>query len=148
LNDKNGKIHVLENPDESPEDLLILNMNDMICTNGERGLHSLAIHPNFTTNQWIYAFYTYKNTEDCLESPVTGPWNVVSRFTMNSTTLELNLNDTVQVWRGKRSSGRQILTRKFAVRHQAHNVIFVIINFLRLSLQVHLWINGYTMAAR
>jgi Glucose / Sorbosone dehydrogenase len=99
LNDKNGRVHVLENPDDSSESLEILDLQDKVCTNGERGLHSIIPHPNFSNNRWMYAFYT-KYRQDCLEDPVLGAWNVVERFTMDATTLELNANEGVEIWRG------------------------------------------------
>ncbi|KAL3914203.1 MAG: hypothetical protein SGARI_000246, partial [Bacillariaceae sp.] len=99
LNDKNGLVHVLENPDESPKDMEILDLRGRICTNGERGLMSLAAHPNFAENRWIYAFYT-KYRQDCLEDTELGPWNAVTRFTMDSATLELNVDEAVEIWRG------------------------------------------------
>jgi hypothetical protein len=99
LNDKNGKIHVVENPDESQENLEILNMSSEICTNGERGLQSVIPHPNFEQNRWLYAFYTKFRT-GCLEDEVNGPWNVVARFTMDATTLQLNFEERTEIWRG------------------------------------------------
>ncbi|KAL3920129.1 MAG: hypothetical protein SGILL_003417, partial [Bacillariaceae sp.] len=99
LNSKNGRIRVLEDPDESPEDIQILDMRTGVCDNGERGAHSVEPHPNFLENRWLYIFYNeYK--EDCLEDPVNGPQNVVMRFTMDAATLELSLDDAVVVWRG------------------------------------------------
>ena len=56
-----GKVRVLENPDESDEALEILHLrleDKEICTNGERGLQTLAIHPNFEENFFVYVFYT------------------------------------------------------------------------------------------
>jgi hypothetical protein len=99
LNEKTGRVHVLENPDESPESIEILDLQSAVCTNGERGLQSTVPHPDFSDNRWIYAFYT-KYREDCLEDPVQGPWNVVVRYTMDAETLELNVNEAVEIWRG------------------------------------------------
>jgi hypothetical protein len=105
LNDKNGRVLVLEHPDESPESIEILDMQVDVCTNGERGLQSMIPHPDFSDNRWMYAFYT-KFREDCLEDPVQGPWNVVVRFTMDEATLQLNVNEAVEIWRGMWISGR------------------------------------------
>jgi glucose/arabinose dehydrogenase len=99
LGDKIGLVQVLENPDESPKDLKILDLRGGICTNGERGLYSIVSHPLFAQNRWIYAFFT-KYRQDCLEDAVLGPWNVVMRLTMDPVTLELNVDEAVEVWRG------------------------------------------------
>ena len=56
-----GTVRVLENPDESDETIAILDLrfeNKELCTNGERGLQSVEIHPNFEENFFVYAFYT------------------------------------------------------------------------------------------
>lgn len=104
LNAKNGQISVLENPDESPDSIEILDLSDgsddkLLCTNGERGLHSVIPSPNFAENQYLYAFYT-KYREDCLEDAFEGPWNVVTRFTMNPETLMLDFDGRTVIWRG------------------------------------------------
>ncbi|KAG7368210.1 PKD domain containing protein [Nitzschia inconspicua] len=99
LNEKIGRVHILENPDDSPESMLVLDLQDNVCTNGERGLHSIIPHPDFTSNRWMYAFYT-KYRQDCLEDPVLGAWNVVVRFTMDVTTLKMNGDEGVEIWRG------------------------------------------------
>jgi hypothetical protein len=100
LNDKTGRVQVLENPDDSPEAIEILDLQSAVCTNGERGLQSIIPHPEFSDNRWMYAFYT-KYREDCLEDPILGPWNVVVRFTMDAATLELDVNEAVEIWRGR-----------------------------------------------
>lgn len=56
-----GRVRVLENPDESDETVSILDLrleDKEICTNGERGLQTLAVHPNFEENLFVYVFYT------------------------------------------------------------------------------------------
>lgn len=107
LNAKNGRVHVLENPDDSPESIEILDLGGNICAFGEQGLHSMIPHPDFANNRWMYAFYT-KIRGDCEEDPVLGPWNVVERFTMDATTLQLNADEGVEIWRGvfRASHGR------------------------------------------
>jgi hypothetical protein len=55
-----GKVRLLENPDESDQSITILELrleDKEICTNGERGLQTLAIHPNFEENFFVYIFY-------------------------------------------------------------------------------------------
>ena len=56
-----GTVRVLENPDDSDETITILDLrfeNKELCTNGERGLQSVEIHPNFEDNFFVYVFYT------------------------------------------------------------------------------------------
>jgi hypothetical protein len=101
LNAKNGQINVLEDPDESPDSMEILDLSNgtKLCTNGERGLHTVIPSPNFSENQHLFAFYT-KYREDCLEDPEEGAWNVVTRFTMNKDTLMLDFDEGTIIWRG------------------------------------------------
>lgn len=99
LNSKNGEVNVLEDPDESMDSMEILDLDKYVCTNGERGLHSVIPHPNFESNRWMYAFYT-KAVEECLEDPTGGAWNVVTRFTMDPNTLLLDFEEGVEIWRG------------------------------------------------
>lgn len=99
LNSQHGEIHILEDPDDSPDSIVVLNLKDHLCSNHERGLHSVIPHPNFKANRWLYAFYT-KFREGCLDDAERGPWNVVTRFTMDDS-LKLDYNKREEIWRGK-----------------------------------------------
>lgn len=105
LNAKNGQVNVLENPDESPDSLKILDLSDgeKLCTNGERGLHTVIPSPNFVENRHLFAFFT-KYREDCLEDPEDGPHNVVMRFTMDPETLMLDYDEGQLIFRGALSA--------------------------------------------
>ena len=46
-----------------------------ICSNSERGLLGVAVHPQFATNNFIYLYYTANIAG-------TGCKNLVSRFTL------------------------------------------------------------------
>ena len=99
LINKDGKVSVLEDPDESSDSTEILKLEDKMCTNVERGLQSIAIHPDFEENRYIYLYYT-KHNEDCLaDDSEDGPWNVVSRFVMDAETLKLDYGDRERIWR-------------------------------------------------
>lgn len=102
VNSKNGQIHVIENPDDdSPGSLLVLDINRHLCTNGERGLHTVIAHPDFgRTNLFLYAFYT-KFREECLEDATDGPVNVVDRFTMDASSLMVDYGSRVEIWSSK-----------------------------------------------
>lgn len=86
LSSKNGQIYVVEDPDNSEDNIVVADFSKAICRNGERGLQSITPHPKFNENRYIYLFYS-KLVVDCPESEVTGPPNRVSRFTMNPDTL-------------------------------------------------------------
>jgi len=100
---KNGRVRALEDPERSSKDRLILDLEDKICTNGERGLQNIAIHPNFIKNHFVYLFYT-KFKEGCLEDKTepreNHPYNVVARFTMDQETLMLDYDSREEIWRG------------------------------------------------
>ena len=101
LNAKNGNINVLENPDESPDSIEIMDLSEgpELCTNGERGLHTVIPSPNFAENRHLFAFFT-KYREECLEDPENGPYNVVMRFTMDPETLMLDYDEGTLIFRG------------------------------------------------
>jgi len=101
-----GRLRALENPDESDETVTILDLRleeQEICTNGERGLQSIAIHPNFDENRWVYLFYT-SYREGCFEGPEISPYNAVDRYAMNPKTLELDKATKEEIWRGAPTS--------------------------------------------
>ena len=99
LVNKSGKVSVLEDPDESSDSDEILDIEKKMCTNTERGLQSIAVHPEFEDNRYIYLYYT-KHKEDCLaDDSENGPWNVVSRFVMDPETLMLDYDQGEEIWR-------------------------------------------------
>merc|ERR1712238_603778 len=60
LASKTGTIKALENPDESDKVITILDLRfdqQDLCTNGERGIQGIAIHPQFDNNGFVYLFY-------------------------------------------------------------------------------------------
>ncbi len=95
LSMKRGNVHVMTNPDDSMSTKLILDIEHQLCTNGERGFQSIVPHPNFLENNWLYVYYT-AHSEDCLEDPVFGPSNRLSRMKMDPKTLRI-MNETEQV---------------------------------------------------
>jgi glucose/arabinose dehydrogenase len=64
-----GRVRVVRNGSAQSQAALTLS----VLTNGERGLMSVAIDPQFATNGWIYVYYTTTGAS---------PMNRVSRFTM------------------------------------------------------------------
>ncbi|HEY8894158.1 MAG TPA: PQQ-dependent sugar dehydrogenase, partial [Niastella sp.] len=65
---QSGQLRVVKNGSLLSTPAVTLSVN----TSGERGLIGVAVDPNFTTNQYIYLYYTH----------TSGPHNRVSRFTM------------------------------------------------------------------
>jgi glucose/arabinose dehydrogenase len=66
-----------------------LNLSSKLCGNSERGLLGIAVDPNFTSNKYIYLYYTFKKDSTCPEgvyNPLTTkyPVNRLSRFTLDS----------------------------------------------------------------
>jgi glucose/arabinose dehydrogenase len=72
---KGGTLHVIQN-DSLVGTPAITFPAASICTESERGLLGVAVHPSFGSNQLIYLFYTFKTggTPPCV--------NRVSRFTL------------------------------------------------------------------
>ena len=90
LSSKEGRINVLEDPDNSAKSILIADFTNMTCSNGERGLQTILPHPDFATNRFIYIYYT-RYTWNCPEDAMLGPSNRLSRFTINQNTLLVNM---------------------------------------------------------
>jgi len=55
-----------------------VDLNFKLCTNSERGLLGVAVDPNFTTNRYVYFYYTFKKTAACDSATV----NRVARFVL------------------------------------------------------------------
>ena len=91
LAEKNGKIRIIKNGSLLVTPFITIPNRDNF---NERGLLKVLIDPDFTSNNYVYAYYTYK-------SPVTNVSNNrVSRFTANgdvavaeSELVLINLND-------------------------------------------------------
>lgn len=74
-----------------------------ICTNSERGLLGVAVHPSFASNRFIYLFYTF-------EKPDGACVNRVSRFTLPDSNVinpatELVLIDNMPSPNGNHNAG-------------------------------------------
>jgi Glucose / Sorbosone dehydrogenase len=108
---KEGRVDVLEDPDNSPDSITILNLGHpgRMCTNRSRGLLSIAFHPNFEVNRFVYLFYT-KFREGCYMSKGLddGPWNVIERFVMDSETLKLDYDSREEIWRYTRMTAERL----------------------------------------
>ncbi|HEU4346361.1 MAG TPA: PQQ-dependent sugar dehydrogenase, partial [Actinoplanes sp.] len=88
-----------------------LDLSARLCTVGEQGLAGIAVHPNFTTNHYVYLYYIYnKLNNGCPESELTGPVGRLSRFTLGDNNLidpasELVLLETPPRYRDHHTGG-------------------------------------------
>jgi glucose/arabinose dehydrogenase len=64
-----------------------LDLTDAVCSNSERGLLGIAVDPEFTSNGFLYVYYTHKKHGSCPTSGGQTPANRVSRFTMSGDTV-------------------------------------------------------------
>ena len=91
---KNGQLRIFQNGQllAAPA----LDLTSVLCSNGERGLVGLAVHPNFADNHYVYLFYTYnKFANACPESEVDGPVGRLSRFVLPDTNVINPSSETV-----------------------------------------------------
>ena len=68
-----------------------LNISSKICANSERGMLGVAVDPNFSTNKYVYLYYTYNKFGVCPTGQPTNannPVNRVSRFVMSGDTVD------------------------------------------------------------
>jgi glucose/arabinose dehydrogenase len=61
-----------------------LDLTSTICNDSERGLLGVAADPSFTSNHFIYLYYTYKKFGSCPYNSAQSPVNRVARFTLGS----------------------------------------------------------------
>ena len=93
---KEGTIRVLEDPDNSDVSMQVFNIGANLCTNGPRGLMTILPHPDFLTTGYLFVYYMRFAT-NCPEDPVLGPSNRLSRFTMNLSTLQFDMNSELVI---------------------------------------------------
>ena len=91
LSSKEGTVRVLEDPDNSDDNIVVADLRRYMCHNGERGLQAIRPHPDFADNQYIYMFYS-RIRSGCQEDANEGPRNRLSRFKMNKSTLMIDLS--------------------------------------------------------
>ena len=69
---QNGQVRIITNPGTSPTLLAASALSLTVDPSGERGLLGIAFDPNFTTNRYVYLYYTV---------PGSPARNRISRFT-------------------------------------------------------------------
>lgn len=81
---KKGEVIAIPDPDKADSKKVdVLDIEDKVCTDGERGISQIIPHPDFLKTRYVYLFYTFDKNGGCKFSDVDGPVNVVSRFTLN-----------------------------------------------------------------
>jgi glucose/arabinose dehydrogenase len=61
-----------------------LDISPRVCSDGERGVMSVAVDPSFSANHYVYLYYTFKKYGVCDTAPSTQtPVNRISRFVLN-----------------------------------------------------------------
>ena len=89
-----GRFYIVEDPDNAGPRIDIGDISTIICANGPRGVLGFVVHPDFVTNPYIYVYYT-RFTPDCPADSTIGPSQRLSRFTINTATLLLDINSEV-----------------------------------------------------
>jgi len=90
----------------------VLSLGTAVCSNSERGLLGVAVDPAFSTNNFIYLYYTFnKNAAGCPTSNPTSPVERISRFTLPPSNVidpasELVLLDGVLNFAGNHNGGQ------------------------------------------
>jgi glucose/arabinose dehydrogenase len=87
-----------------------LDLRSIVCTERERGLEGVAVDPDFSTNQYIYLYYTFKKHGGCDIQTAQTPVNRVSRFTLPPNNIielasELVLVDNIPSYGGTHNAG-------------------------------------------
>ncbi len=60
-----------------------LDLSSRICSNSERGLLGVTVDPNFSSNHYIYVYYTFKKFGVCEQNTAKSPVNRVARYTLS-----------------------------------------------------------------
>jgi len=85
VTDQTGKLRVIK------QGVLLaapaIDVTYKVCSNSERGLLGVAVDPHFTTNHFVYLYYTFKKYGTCGTLSAQVPVNRVSRFVMSGDSL-------------------------------------------------------------
>ena len=83
-----GVVRMFKNGSLDPVATPALTISAKTCSDGERGLMSVAVDPQFESNHYIYLYYTFKNNgTSCPVGSNTSPVNRVSRFVLGDNDL-------------------------------------------------------------
>jgi uncharacterized protein (TIGR03437 family) len=106
---QSGALRIVENDILLPVPALTIPAS-RICTNSERGLLGVAVDPDFSSNGFVYLYYTFRPAgSNCGSRANPTPLNRVSRFTMTGNTVdpasEKPLIDNIPSWNGNHNGG-------------------------------------------
>lgn len=90
-----GQLRVVRDGRLLPEPAL--DLTPRICAQGERGLLSVAVDPNFTTNRFIYFYWTHNAHDFCGQSGPDAPENRVTRAVLGDDDRVVPGSETVVV---------------------------------------------------
>ena len=80
-----GVVRLYKNGSLDPVAEPALTISVKTCSDGERGLMSVAVDPQFDSNHYVYLYYTFKNNgSTCPTGSNTSPVNRVSRFVLGN----------------------------------------------------------------
>lgn len=105
--DQTGKVWVIKNGSllATPA----LDISTKVCSDNERGLLGVAVDPKFTTNGFVYVYYTFRKFANCNTFSVDVPVNRVARFKMTgdkiAKTTQLVLIDGMKSYAGNHNAG-------------------------------------------
>ena len=76
-----GKLYMRSGSTTTP----LLDLSGKLCSDFERGLLGVTVDPSFTSNGYIYLFYTFNKHNTCQDNSSSSPVNRVSRFVLSGT---------------------------------------------------------------
>ncbi|MGH2795002.1 MAG: PQQ-dependent sugar dehydrogenase, partial [Actinomycetota bacterium] len=105
-----GRVRVFAGGALQATPALDLAAQGVICSNSERGLLGIALDPQFSSNGFVYLYYTFnKGDAACPTGNATKPVNRVARFTMSGNTIsfasQLVLIDNIHSYAGNHNAG-------------------------------------------
>eukprot|EP00978_Attheya_sp_CCMP212_P009046 scaffold21315_cov48-Attheya_sp.AAC.7 len=97
---KEGLIRIFD--DKFKEEGTALDVSNVLCTDQERGLLSILIHPNFEDNKYIYVYYMHTGKGGNCNVPTNsvpdkdGPASRLSRFILpNSNVIDFSMEKVI-----------------------------------------------------
>ncbi len=74
-----------------------LNISGKTCSDFERGMLGITVDPSFSSNHYVYIYYTFKKFGGCPANTSSAPVNRVSRFVLGTNDLINPASETVLV---------------------------------------------------
>ncbi len=90
-----GRVYIYQNGALQPTPAL--DLINGVCSRLDTGLLSVAVDPLFSTNRFIYLFYTYKKYGNCSTGSGTFPVQRISRFVLGDNNLIAPTSEVVLI---------------------------------------------------